>query len=153
MPVGGYQYTLNYTPVNPHNEAGEVADNPVYVHVADPVSGGGLGARADSSDGFLTGDWEIMSATTLADQDKYFEGLVDSTKTDSIRYMFHVEVAHRHETPAAAVSTSSAKGDGSTKRQVQRAGDKIGRNDACPCGSGKKYKRCHGAPGADPLPA
>ena len=30
------------------------------------------------------------------------------------------------------------------KRQVRRAEPKIGRNDACPCGSGKKYKRCHG---------
>ncbi|MFV2000956.1 MAG: SEC-C metal-binding domain-containing protein, partial [Acidimicrobiia bacterium] len=83
----------------------------------------------------------------------YFEGLVDATKADSIRYMFHVEVAHRHEEPAAAVSTSSAKGDGTSQRQIQRTGDKVGRNDACPCGSGKKYKRCHGAPGADPLPA
>jgi len=27
---------------------------------------------------------------------------------------------------------------------VQRAGPKVGRNDACPCGSGKKYKQCHG---------
>ena len=27
---------------------------------------------------------------------------------------------------------------------VKRDGDKVGRNDACPCGSGKKYKRCHG---------
>ena len=26
-----------------------------------------------------------------------------------------------------------------------RAGEKIGRNDPCPCGSGKKYKQCHGA--------
>ncbi|HZY41648.1 MAG TPA: SEC-C metal-binding domain-containing protein, partial [Anaerolineae bacterium] len=26
------------------------------------------------------------------------------------------------------------------------------RNDPCPCGSGKKYKHCHGAPGAGPLP-
>jgi uncharacterized protein YecA (UPF0149 family) len=26
-----------------------------------------------------------------------------------------------------------------------RAGAKIGRNDPCPCGSGKKYKKCHGA--------
>jgi preprotein translocase subunit SecA len=51
------------------------------------------------------------------------------------------------------VVTSSGKGDGSTRRQVQREGDKIGRNEACPCGSGKKYKRCHGAPGAEPLPA
>jgi preprotein translocase subunit SecA len=37
------------------------------------------------------------------------------------------------------------------QRQVQRSGQKIGRNEACPCGSGKKYKRCHGAPGAEPL--
>lgn len=29
---------------------------------------------------------------------------------------------------------------------------RIGRNDPCPCGSGKKYKKCHGAPGAEPLP-
>lgn len=29
---------------------------------------------------------------------------------------------------------------------------KIGRNDPCPCGSNKKYKNCHGKPGADPLP-
>lgn len=29
---------------------------------------------------------------------------------------------------------------------------KIGRNDPCPCGSGKKYKYCHGRPGAEPLP-
>jgi preprotein translocase subunit SecA len=29
--------------------------------------------------------------------------------------------------------------------QVRRSGDKVGRNDPCPCGSGKKYKKCHGA--------
>ncbi len=31
-------------------------------------------------------------------------------------------------------------------------GPKVGRNDPCPCGSGKKYKKCHGRPGAAPLP-
>jgi len=85
---------------------------------------------------------------------EYFEDLVHTTKADSIRYMFHAEVVQQ---PApvlkpSAVLTSSAKGDGSAPRPVQRAGDKIGRNEPCPCGSGKKYKRCHGAPGADPLP-
>jgi preprotein translocase subunit SecA len=84
----------------------------------------------------------------------YFEDLVATTKVDSIRYMFHVEVAKRPApTTPANVQTSSGKGDGTTRRQVQRDGDKIGRNAACPCGSGKKYKRCHGAPGAEPLPA
>jgi preprotein translocase subunit SecA len=29
-------------------------------------------------------------------------------------------------------------------RPIVRAGQKIGRNDPCPCGSGKKYKQCHG---------
>jgi len=36
-------------------------------------------------------------------------------------------------------------GDMQTVQQVVRGGDKIGRNDPCPCGSGKKYKKCHGA--------
>jgi preprotein translocase subunit SecA len=37
-------------------------------------------------------------------------------------------------------------GDGSAaaKKQVINS-DKVGRNDPCPCGSGKKYKKCHGA--------
>jgi hypothetical protein len=30
-------------------------------------------------------------------------------------------------------------------RQVKREEPKVGRNDPCPCGSGKKYKKCHGA--------
>jgi preprotein translocase subunit SecA len=37
-------------------------------------------------------------------------------------------------------------GDGSSDAQAPaRAGNKVGRNDPCPCGSGKKYKKCHGA--------
>jgi preprotein translocase subunit SecA len=36
-------------------------------------------------------------------------------------------------------------GDMQTVQQVVRSGDKIGRNDPCHCGSGKKYKKCHGA--------
>ena len=38
-------------------------------------------------------------------------------------------------------------GGGEESRQVtqRRTGDKVGRNDPCPCGSGKKYKKCHGA--------
>jgi preprotein translocase subunit SecA len=82
-----------------------------------------------------------------------FEELVDTVKTDAIRYMYHVEVAQRQAEPRPSnVVTSSGKGDGTTSRPVQREGDKIGRNQACPCGSGKKYKRCHGAPGAEALP-
>ena len=36
-------------------------------------------------------------------------------------------------------------GDSETVQQVVRGADKVGRNDPCPCGSGKKFKKCHGA--------
>jgi preprotein translocase subunit SecA len=36
-------------------------------------------------------------------------------------------------------------GDAQPVQQVVRGQDKVGRNDPCPCGSGKKYKKCHGA--------
>jgi preprotein translocase subunit SecA len=46
-------------------------------------------------------------------------------------------------TAGSATSTTTA-GNGDVPQPVQR-GPKIGRNDPCWCGSGKKYKRCHGA--------
>jgi preprotein translocase subunit SecA len=36
-------------------------------------------------------------------------------------------------------------GDGSTTAKPVNGGQKVGRNEPCPCGSGKKYKKCHGA--------
>jgi preprotein translocase subunit SecA len=36
-------------------------------------------------------------------------------------------------------------GDGSTSAKPVNGGQKVGRNEPCPCGSGKKYKKCHGA--------
>jgi len=39
----------------------------------------------------------------------------------------------------------AGSGDMQTVQQIVRSGDKVGRNDPCPCGSGKKYKKCHGS--------
>jgi len=36
-------------------------------------------------------------------------------------------------------------GEQKTVQQVVRGAEKVGRNEPCPCGSGKKYKKCHGA--------
>jgi preprotein translocase subunit SecA len=47
------------------------------------------------------------------------------------------------EAPAAAAKSNGTGGDG--ERPVRRGEPKVGRNDPCPCGSGKKYKKCHGA--------
>ncbi|MDJ0923862.1 MAG: preprotein translocase subunit SecA [Acidimicrobiia bacterium] len=77
-----------------------------------------------------------------------FALLVDSVKEDTLRYMYHVKVVQQ-EAPQrpTAVQTSGP----SAKKRTVRVKDKVGRNAPCPCGSGKKYKMCHGKPGAKPL--
>ena len=45
---------------------------------------------------------------------------------------------------AAKITATSGADDGSDKKQPVRKGQKVGRNDPCPCGSGKKYKKCCG---------
>ena len=63
-----------------------------------------------------------------------------STTIDALEKEFHQK--KQRELAAAARSGGSADGSQPTQR---RTGDKVGRNDPCPCGSGKKYKKCHGA--------
>jgi len=46
---------------------------------------------------------------------------------------------------SAAASMHTNLGDGGAAPRPKTAPEKVGRNDQCPCGSGKKYKRCHGA--------
>ncbi len=62
-----------------------------------------------------------------------------STTIDALEKEFHRK--KQRELAAASVS-----GGGDTSQPAQRrTGEKVGRNDPCPCGSGKKYKKCHGA--------
>jgi preprotein translocase subunit SecA len=66
-----------------------------------------------------------------------FSELVASIKRDAVKYLFHVELAQPASEPKRVEPSAGAK------KQEQAVSDKIGRNDPCPCGSGKKYKRCH----------
>jgi preprotein translocase subunit SecA len=47
-------------------------------------------------------------------------------------------------TAFARAEPKEAQGGGDEVATVRREGKKVGRNDPCPCGSGKKYKKCHG---------
>ncbi len=69
-----------------------------------------------------------------------FTEMVDSVKRDTVRYLFHVELAKPKTEPQRVEANPT--GGKTTKQAVS---DKVGRNDPCPCGSGKKFKRCHGA--------
>ena len=46
---------------------------------------------------------------------------------------------------AAKITATNGETDGSDKKRPVKKGEKVGRNDPCPCGSGKKYKKCCGA--------
>jgi len=50
-----------------------------------------------------------------------------------------------------AVASGGGGGGGQRKPEPVKVGRKVGRNELCPCGSGRKYKNCHGRPGAEPL--
>jgi preprotein translocase subunit SecA len=69
-----------------------------------------------------------------------FTDMVDSIKRDAVKYLYHVELAQ----PKTEPQRVQANPTGGRSRKPATS-DKIGRNDPCPCGSGKKYKRCHGA--------
>ncbi|HYI45776.1 MAG TPA: preprotein translocase subunit SecA [Actinomycetota bacterium] len=100
-----------------------------------------------------------------------FIQMQEAIKEDFARYIFHVEAVHeeeqqrpqqvrqeRRQIPMAQPMAPTAEGDdelpaaGGDEGEFEQAkSDKIPRNAPCPCGSGKKYKQCHGRPGAAAL--
>jgi preprotein translocase subunit SecA len=79
-----------------------------------------------------------------------FDAMIANIRVDTVRMILfsrpaeqikRTQVAKQREAEAAKV------GGEDTKKQpvVKKAADKVGRNDPCPCGSGKKYKKCCGA--------
>ena len=65
----------------------------------------------------------------------------------------HPDARGGAEEPAGSSAYGDAADGGKQRPQkqetVRRDRPKVGRNDPCPCGSGKKYKKCHGRPGAE----
>jgi preprotein translocase subunit SecA len=100
-----------------------------------------------------------------------FQQMQETIKEDFVRYVFHVEVVRdddagrreparvrqeRRQIPltvgGGAGPTEEAVDDGDEAPALEQArSEKIPRNAPCPCGSGKKYKQCHGRPGAAAL--
>ncbi len=77
-----------------------------------------------------------------------FEQMVAAIREDTARSILTVQLRSQEEPERKQVAkiTGTSGGDGSDKKQPVRktAADKVGRNDPCPCGSGKKYKKCCG---------
>ena len=81
-----------------------------------------------------------------------FQEMERGLKEDYVTYIYRVENVKLREEEMEQLSYSGS-GEEPNPRPAspRRAEGKIGRNDPCPCGSGKKYKKCHGMPGAPPL--
>ena len=73
-----------------------------------------------------------------------YESMMASIQEETIRILFHIRVEQKVEREAAAKVTGTNKDASAPSAPKKRAEQKIYPNDPCPCGSGKKYKQCHG---------
>jgi preprotein translocase subunit SecA len=85
-----------------------------------------------------------------------FSSMIEAVKKQTIKTLMHVRLMKQDEVEQMEEErrqrqeqemrlNKGAAGDGSKPQEpVKREGDKIGRNAPCPCGSGKKYKKCCG---------
>lgn len=79
-----------------------------------------------------------------------FDEMTETIRENTVKMMFTTVVRRREDVERQAVAkitaTSSGGGDESVKKEPVRKAKKVGPNDPCPCGSGKKYKKCCGSP-------
>lgn len=70
-----------------------------------------------------------------------FDAMIDAIREDTVRMLFTIQVRRA----APAPKREQVLNEGPQKATMQRKVTKVGPNDPCPCGSGKKYKKCCGA--------
>jgi preprotein translocase subunit SecA len=77
-----------------------------------------------------------------------FEGIMDRISDEALKTIFRLRLARREPQPIPQKKRTNLNlshgGEASGPVTVRRSEKKVGRNDPCPCGSGKKYKRCCG---------
>jgi len=85
-----------------------------------------------------------------------FSNMIETIKHQTLATLFRVKIANEEEIEREALekrkrqqsemrlSRGGEEAEQARQKPVRREGEKIGRNDSCPCGSGKKYKKCHG---------
>ena len=73
-----------------------------------------------------------------------FEELTANIQLDTIKTLLNVKIAMELRRQQVGKNISTNRDETATKKPVRRNEPKVGRNDPCPCGSGTKYKFCHG---------
>jgi len=73
-----------------------------------------------------------------------FEEMIASICEDTVKFLFHMRFEAPPERKMVAEPVEAGLVGEGEKKPAKKA-EKVGRNDLCPCGSGKKYKKCCGA--------
>jgi preprotein translocase subunit SecA len=79
-----------------------------------------------------------------------FEDMIERVKEETVRLLFHIQIQREEQVQQLRKEQEEqpmfyeAAGGGTSRPQAAKKERKVGRNDPCPCGSGKKYKKCHG---------
>ncbi|MDO4765862.1 MAG: preprotein translocase subunit SecA [Eubacteriales bacterium] len=73
-----------------------------------------------------------------------FDETIESIQEDTVKVLYRVVPREKLEREQVAKNISTNRGEDVKKKPVRRTSEKVGRNDPCPCGSGKKYKQCCG---------
>jgi preprotein translocase subunit SecA len=83
-----------------------------------------------------------------------FEDLMGRIEEDTLRFLFLLQpveeqkqaeqLERKRKRAEFLMSQQNSNNGGGSPQPVKREGSKVGRNDPCPCGSGKKFKKCHG---------
>ena len=75
-----------------------------------------------------------------------YDEMLGNIREEVIKYILNVEPKSNVERKQVAkVTGASGASDGTVQKKPVVKGEKVGRNDPCPCGSGKKYKKCCGS--------
>jgi preprotein translocase subunit SecA len=67
-----------------------------------------------------------------------------SIREETIRVLYHIKIEQKVEREQVAQPISTNRDDSTVQTPKTRSFRKVYPNDPCPCGSGKKYKQCHG---------
>jgi preprotein translocase subunit SecA len=77
-----------------------------------------------------------------------FNAMTAAIQEDTLKMMYHVRVEEKVEREEVAKVTGTNRDDTAVRAPKKRQAKKVYPNDPCPCGSGLKYKQCHGRKGA-----
>ena len=78
-----------------------------------------------------------------------FQEMIDRVKEETLQKLFHIQIQREEQLQEMRAEQEDqpmfyGPAEGAVPKQAVRKEGKVGRNDPCPCGSGKKYKKCHG---------